>query len=262
MSVDGSDPALREVPLRGGADVLAVEEPLEIRLDGRPLAVLMRSPGEDLDLVAGFLATEGVIDGLDDLTALGHCTDPARPARRNVVLANLAAGVSRREERFERARRELHAVSGCGLCGKASIDRIFQTVPPLAERQPLEEAFVLAAPERLRALQPRFDATGGVHGAALMDRSGALLLAREDVGRHNAVDKVIGARLRAERYPLEGAVLVVSSRAGFEIVQKALVARVSALIAVGAASTLAAELAVRGHLALYTFVREGRYRAL
>lgn len=253
---------------RGGApslDRLVVEEPLEIRLDGRPLAVLMRTPGadpgEDLDLVAGFLATEGVIDGLDDLAGLDHCRDPNRPGRQNVVLARLAAGVRAAGERFERARRDLYAASSCGLCGKASIDRVMQGAPPLETRLVLDPAAVVALPERLRAHQPRFRLTGGLHGAALFDGDGALLAAAEDVGRHNAVDKVIGARLRADRFPLDGTALAVSSRAGFEIVQKALVARIGAVVAVGAASTLADALAREGRLSLYSFVRDGRFNA-
>lgn len=246
-------------------DLLVVEEPLEIRLDDRPLAVLMRTPGaepsEDLDLVAGFLATEGVIDGADDLAGLAHCADPHRPARQNVVLARLAGGAKADPSRFERARRELYAASSCGLCGKASIDRVFQLVPPLDALEPLDPAVVVALPAALRAAQPRFDATGGLHGAALFTPTGALITAAEDVGRHNAVDKVIGRRLRADAYPLDGLVLAVSSRAGFEIVQKALVARLAAVVAVGAASTLADRLARDGRLALYSFVRGGRYNA-
>jgi len=229
-------------------DVLVVEEPIEIRVDDRPLAVLMRTPGadpaEDLDLVAGFLATEGVIDGADDLAGLAHCRDPRRPGRDNVVLVRLAGGAKADPSRFERARRELYAASSCGLCGKASIDRVFQNSPPLDRVQPLDPAIISALPDRLRAAQPRFDATGGLHGAALFTADGTLITAAEDVGRHNAVDKVIGPQ-----------------PAGFEIVQKALVARIAAVVAVGAASTLADELARAGRLALYSFVRGARHNA-
>jgi FdhD protein len=256
------------VPLRRGTtdgvepptdDALVVEEPLEIRLDGRPLAVLMRTPGRDLDLVAGFLATEGVIDGLDDLAGLAPCADPARPNAQNVVLATLASGVRAAPARFERARREMFAGSSCGLCGKASIDRVFQHAPPLEAPFALDPALVCALPARLRATQRLFDTTGGLHGAALFTRDGALLEAAEDVGRHNAVDKVIGARLRADAFPLEDSALVVSSRAGFEVVQKALVARVGAVVAVGAASSLADQLARAAGLSLYSFVRGVRF---
>lgn len=262
---DGIEPVRLRRDGAPADDVLVVEEPLEIRVDDRPLAVLMRTPGadpsEDLDLVAGFLATEGVIDGLDDLAGLAHCADPNRPARDNVVRARLAGGAKADPTRFERARRELYAASSCGLCGKASIDRVFQHAPPLDRLRPLAPAIVPTLPERLRAAQPRFDATGGLHGAALFTATGALLTAAEDVGRHNAVDKVIGRRLRADRYPLDGLVLTVSSRAGFEIVQKALVARIAAVVAVGAASTLADRLARDGRLALYSFVRGASFNA-
>ncbi|MEZ4469492.1 MAG: formate dehydrogenase accessory sulfurtransferase FdhD [bacterium] len=254
------DPGVRRIALADGEDDLVVEEPLEIRVDGRPLAVLMRTPGEDLDLAAGFLATEGVVEDPRDLAGLSHCLDPSIPDRHNVVLAALAAGVEAGAERFERAQRALHALSGCGLCGKASIERVFQHAPPLPARRALAPGQIATLAEALRAAQPRFARTGGLHGAALFSADGAVLVAREDVGRHNAVDKVIGARLRADHWPLEGTALVVSSRAGFEIVQKALVARIGAVIAVGAASTLAHDLAVEGRLALYSFARGGRYR--
>ena len=257
------DAGLRAVRVRrGGGEVddhVVVEEPLEIRVEGRPLAVLMRTPGEDLDLVAGFLATEGVVDGLDDLVALAHCPDPAAANPGNVVLATLHSGIRLGDGRFARAQRVQHAMSGCGICGKASIDKVFLDAPPLAERVSLDADLVRELPGRLRAAQPRFDATGGLHGAALFTTGGDLLGVREDVGRHNAVDKVLGAQLRADAWPPADAVLVVSSRAGFEIVQKALVARVAAVVAVGAASSLAHDLAVSGRLALYTFVRGGRF---
>lgn len=245
------------------ADRLVIEEPLEIRVDDRPLAVVMRTPGasldEDLDLVAGFLATEGVIDGPDDLAGMAHCADPRRPGRQNVVRVRLAAGVRAAGERFERARRDLYAASSCGLCGKASIDRVMLDAPPFEEALAIDEAIVATLPHKMAARQARFAATGGLHGAALFTAEGALLASAEDVGRHNAVDKVIGAMLRADRYPLDGRVLTVSSRAGFEIVQKALMARIGAVVAVGAASTLAHELAGAGRLALFSFVRGDRF---
>ena len=257
------DPGVRSVSVRRGGDAVTdhvvVEEPLEIRVDGRPLAVVMRTPGEDLDLAAGFLATEGVIDGPDDLAALAHCPDPAVPNPGNVVLATLHSGIRLAEARFARAQRVQHAMSGCGICGKASIDRVLVEAPALATRVALDEALVRELPGRLRAAQSRFATTGGLHGAGLFTLDGELLCVREDVGRHNAVDKVVGAQLRADAYPLDDAVLVVTSRAGFEIAQKALVARVAAVVAVGAASSLAHELAVGGNLALYAFVRDGRF---
>lgn len=239
-------------------DALAVEEPLEIHVDGRPLAVLLRTPGDDVDLAAGFLATEGVIDDADDLVDLGPCQDPNRPHAHNRLLARLAPGVRGAAQRVEAASRALYTSSSCGLCGKQTIDRILQHAPPLAVPLHLSPAVLAALPAVLEATQARFAATGGVHGAALITPDGALICAREDVGRHNAVDKVLGAQLRAGRWPLDGLALVVSSRAGFEIVQKALVARVGALVAVGAASTLAHDLAREGNLALYSFARGRR----
>ena len=258
-----------KVRLRRGddevVDTLVTEEPVEIRVDGRPLAVLMRTPGptaeEDLDLVAGFLATEGVIDGADDLAGLATCMDPNRPNGANVVLVNLAGGAKTEPARFERAQRNLYATSSCGLCGKASIDRVFLNAPPLASLMDVPAALVSTLPDKLRAVQPRFALTGGLHGAALFDTDGRLVTAAEDVGRHNAVDKVIGRQLRADAYPLDGMVLVVSSRAGFEILQKAVMARIGAVVAVGAASSLAHELALAGNVALYSFVRGERFNA-
>jgi FdhD protein len=252
----------RRVPLAHGDDTLVVEEPLEIRVDDRPLAVVMRTPGDDLDLAAGFLLTEGVIDGPDDLAALGHCTEPLRENAGNIVIARLAAGSRLDPARVEQATRALFSASSCGLCGKETIDRVFQRIRPLPPGAVLPPVDVLAAlPDRLRALQPVFAETGGSHGAALFDAAGDLLVAREDIGRHNAVDKCLGARLRAGHTPDAdglGLILVVSGRAGFEVVQKAVMGRVSALVAVGAASTLAHDLALRAGLRLFTFARGGR----
>jgi FdhD protein len=258
-----SDPGLRATRVwRSDArhdDTLVVEEPLEIHVDGHPLAVLLRTPGEDEDLAAGFLATEGVIDDLDDLLALGPCQDPNRRHAQNLMLARLAPGVRGAAARVEAATRAVFTSSSCGLCGKRTIDHILQNAPPLAAPLHLSAAVLAGLPDALAAAQPRFRRTGGLHGAALVTPEGAVLCAREDVGRHNAVDKVLGAQLRADRWPLEGLALVVSSRAGFEIVQKALVARVGAVVAVGAASSMAEDLAVRGGMALYSFVRGDRF---
>lgn len=228
-------------------DLLAVEEPLAITLDGHDHAVLMRTPGEDLDLVAGFLATEGVIEDRDDLAAMAPCA-----TSENKVNVLLATGVTRP------APIERPAYAGCGVCGRRSIDEVLAVAEPVAPVD-LPAEVITALPDLLDL--PRFEATGGLHGAALCTSTGDLLLAREDVGRHNAVDKVIGAALRADDWPLEGKVLVVSSRAGFEIVHKALMARVGAVVCVGAASSLAHDLAQAGRLALYSFVRAGRFNA-
>ena len=237
------------------ADHVAAEEPLEIRVEGRPLAVTMRTPGDDLDLAAGFLATEGVIDGPDDLTALAHVDDPLDP-QGNTVDCVLAAGVP--AARRDRAQREFYASSSCGICGKATIDRIFASVPPLAHTLDPSPELLLSLGAKLRAAQDVFEHTGGLHAAALFSASGELLCLREDIGRHNAVDKVIGSRLRADAFPCEDTILVVSGRAGFEIVQKALVARIPVLAAVGAPSSLAVRLAAESGMNLVGFLRDGR----
>lgn len=237
-------------------DEIVREEPLEIRVDDRSVAVTMRTPGDDLDLAAGFLLGEGVIDGADDLVALDHLAgDPAG----NTVVAYVAGGVAAHVASIERATRTQYATSACGICGKASLDRIRLYAPPVRAGFVPDEALIRTLPERLRAGQAVFAATGGLHGAALFTAAGGLEVLREDIGRHNAVDKVLGARLRADRIPVDDAILVLSGRAGFEIIQKARVAGVPVIVAVGAASDLAIELAEDGGIALYGFVRSDRF---
>lgn len=238
-------------------DLLAAEEPLEIRLDGTPLAVTMRTPGHDLDLAAGFLFSEGVIDGPDDLTALGHVDDPLDP-QGNTVYAVLASGVP--ASRRQHAQRDLFASSACGICGKASLDRICASLPATPTPHALPSpAVMLGLPQKLRQAQEVFGWTGGLHAAALFSFDGTLEVLREDIGRHNAVDKVLGWRLRADRVPVSDRILLVSGRAGFEIVQKAAVAGVPVLAAVGAPSSLAARLAQQARMTLIGFLRDGRY---
>lgn len=249
-----SQPGLEtRVVLRDGLpspDQVAVEEPLEIRVEGESVAVTMRTPGHDTELAAGFLLTEGVIEGADDLSALAETGTAG-----NAVDCRLAAGVGAHRKALDQATRDLYATSSCGICGKASIDRIkvIARVPvgPLI----LADAIVRDLPQRLRDQQPGFQQTGGLHGAALVTAEGRLEVVREDVGRHNAVDKVLGWRLIADRIPVHNAVLLVSSRAGFEIVQKARVAGISSVIALGAASSLAIDLAAESGVALYGFAR-------
>ena len=266
MSKDLS-PSLIQVTVdragRSTEDWLAVEEPLEMRVNGRSVAVVMRTPGaspeDDLDLVAGFLLTEGVIDDIDDLVGLKHCMDPAQKNRGNIVIAALATGTRQGRQRLENAVREMYVGSSCGVCGKATIDRVFQRVEPVENPLHLDAELIAQLPDILRQAQPCFDRTGGLHGAAICTVDGNLTIAAEDIGRHNAVDKVIGRSLRAGDFPLDNHILVVSSRAGFEIVQKALMARVGALVAVGAASSLAHQLAERSGLNLYSFVRKAGF---
>jgi FdhD protein len=235
------------------ADQLAVEEPLEIRVEDTPLAVTMRTPGDDLDLAAGFLLTEGVVEEPADLVALAHLAgDPVG----NTVVARLAGGVEAHVEAVRRATRELYATSACGICGKASIDRIRLAAPPVKRVEP-DPDVLRALPDRL--VQPTFARTGGLHAAALFTFDGQLEVLREDVGRHNAVDKVIGHRLRADRVPIDDRILLVSGRLGFEIVQKARMAGIPVLAGIGAASTLAVDLAADARMALFGFLRSDRY---
>ncbi len=246
--------------LRGATpepDWVVVEEPLEIRLGGEPFVVTLRTPGNDLELTAGFLFTEGVIDGPQDLESLEPCRDPLAYDPDNMVTVTLEPVANERKERLEKARRDLTAVAACGLCGKGRLEDVFQRLPQVRSMD-RDLAFLQTLPRRMRRHQSLFQETGGLHAAALFSARGELVVVREDVGRHNAVDKVIGERLLAGRLPLEEHILVVSARAGFEIVQKAVMAEIPILVTVGAASSLAVRLARDHGLALYSFVSEGR----
>lgn len=222
---------------------------MEIRVEGRAIAVTLRTPGDDVDLVTGFLVTEGVIDGADDLSAVGHVTEDT-----NIVDVRLAAGVQAHQHAIERATRELYANSSCGLCGKASIDRVAQRTQQRAQVPDVAEGALLRMARTLRSRQPIFDRTGGLHAAGLFSPSEECLVVREDVGRHNAVDKVIGAALHGE-LDFSVLTLIVSSRAGFEIVQKAAVAGIGVVAVMGAPTSLAIDLAVRNRMVLAGFLR-------
>lgn len=239
-------------------DVVAVEEPLEIRVNGTPVAVLMRTPGLERELVAGFMLTEGIIDDFDDIQAIAPCTEPSLPNRDNIMLTTLAAGCSLADQRIEGAQRQLYTSSSCGLCGKATIDNLFQKIIPQDAFCEVPISLINAAGARAREKQPMFQETGGIHGAALFELSSphTIKATAEDIGRHNAVDKTIGAMVLADKLPLTQHVLWVSGRASFEIVQKALVAGISAMISVGAPSSLAVDLAKRGQLTLIGFARK------
>ncbi len=237
-------------------DHLAVEEPLEIQINGSPFTITMRTPGDDFDLVAGFLVSEGVIHHAEQLETLRYCAGTDEQGRQtfNVVEARLAPGVKLPDTAIER---NVYTTSACGICGTASIDAVEKTgrflLDPLPRQIQLDT--LLALPERLRAAQELFSRTGGVHAAGLFDFSGRLLDIKEDVGRHNAVDKVVGAALRAGSLPLSGTVLQVSGRASFELVQKAWMAGIPVLSAVSAPSSLARDLAERAQLTLAGFSR-------
>jgi FdhD protein len=237
-------------------DTLAAEEPLEIRVSGRPLTVTMRTPGDDFDLVAGFLTAEGVIGRAGDLTAMRVCADTGESGEPtyNVVDVSLAEGVAAPDASVERA---FYTTSACGVCGKTSIDALRHRAPYdlAADGVRLDPGVLSGLPDTLRQAQRVFDRTGGLHAAGLFDEWGALLAVREDVGRHNAVDKVVGWALREGMLPLAGKVLMVSGRASFELVQKAVVAGIPALCAVSAPSSLAVDLAAESALTLVGFLR-------
>jgi FdhD protein len=228
-------------------DDLAVEEPLEIRVDGAAVAVTMRTPGHDLDLALGFLLTEGIAGPANPVRSAVACAE-------NVVDTALSSPVPDLT-----VTRNFYTSSSCGMCGKASIDaiRAVSAWSPTDDVATISSEVLVSLPERLRTAQKAFERTGGLHAAALFTTSGELLCVREDVGRHNAVDKVTGARVLAGADPA-AAYLVVSGRAGFELVQKAVASGVGALVAVGAPSSLAVHLAREAGLGLFGFTREQR----
>lgn len=236
-------------------DALAVEEPLEIRVGGRSVAVTMRTPGHDRELAAGFLLTEGVIRGAADVLDLLVCRDLPDGQAGNVVDAQLAPGVA---VDFTRLTRHVFSASSCGLCGKATLDAVARAFPPVAPGARFDPAWLAALPEQLRTAQPGFAATGGLHASALFARDGDLLCVREDVGRHNALDKVLGWALLADRLPLADCALLVSGRVSFELVQKALAAGLPLIAGLGAPSTLAVDCATRGGQTLVGFLRADR----
>jgi FdhD protein len=238
-------------------DVLAAEEPLEIRVGGRSLAVTMRTPGDDVDLAAGFLVSEGVISHGGQFASARFCAGEPGTVENtyNVLDVTLAPGVAPPDPALAR---EFFMTSSCGLCGKASIDAVrTKSAYAVRDDQLLVDASLLVQfPDRLRAAQAVFEKTGGLHAAALFDgTTGELLVIREDVGRHNAVDKVIGWAVKADLLPLRGTVLMVSGRASFELTQKALMAGIPMLAAVSAPSSLAAELATEMGISLIGFLR-------
>lgn len=255
--LDGSAAAI-EYPVRLREDVLAAEEPLEIRFGSVSFAVTMRTPGDDFDLVAGFLVSEGIIRNQSDLVSLRFCSGEDEEGRQtfNVVEAQFRRGLS-----LPDTGRHIYTSSSCGICGSTSIEAVRKTLTfSLDEDQLRVPVDVLARlPEQLREAQSLFDKTGGVHAAGLFrigDRDEAeLLCIREDVGRHNAVDKVIGWALREGLLPLRGTVLQVSGRASFELVQKAALAGIPVLAAVSAPSSLAADLAAETGITLVGFSR-------
>jgi formate dehydrogenase family accessory protein FdhD len=230
-------------------DDVVVEEPLEIRVNNCSAGVTMRTPGHDFDLAAGFLWTESYISGLDEIGTIAYCPDEEHPELRNVV--NVTLVDTRRQ--FESPRRAWSS-SSCGLCGKSTLDAIRRTIRPCESPLTISRDVLLQLPEKMLLSQPNFSRTGGIHAAALFDPLGKLILIREDLGRHNAVDKVLGAALRERANP-GGLVLVVSGRLGFEIAQKAAVAGIPVVASVSAPSSLAIELATDFGVTAAGFVR-------
>jgi FdhD protein len=230
-------------------DELAVEEPLEIRIGGEPISVTMRTPGEDIELVAGMLLTESLIaPGIRPLIRQEH------PNMVNVAISGLACGMAD----LEKVRRTWVTSTSCGLCGKASIESVHQQFPPVEDDVTIPRDLLPQLVCHLESAQTAFARTGGVHAAAVFDARAKLVVAREDVGRHNAVDKVIGNALLRGLLPLTGHILLVSGRASFEIVQKALGARIPIVAAVSAPSSLSVELASTGGQTLIGFLRADR----
>ena len=237
-------------------DTLVVEEPLEIRVNGKPVTVTMRTPGSDVELAQGFLLTEGVIARRDDVLTVRYCkgAGPDQVNTYNVLDVTLAQDVPTPDLDVTR---NFYTTSSCGVCGKASLD----AVRTISKHGPGDDPSTVAAetlsalPDRLRDEQKVFASTGGLHGAALFDVDGTMLAVREDIGRHNAVDKVIGWALENDRIPLTAAVLLVSGRASFELTQKAVMAGIPVLAAVSAPSSLAVDLASQSGLTLVAFLR-------
>ncbi|MPY54514.1 formate dehydrogenase accessory sulfurtransferase FdhD [Streptomyces acidicola] len=253
---------IRDGVVSARPDTLVAEEPLEIRLNGKPLAITMRTPGDDFALAAGFLVSEGVLGAADELQNIVYCAGAMVDGSNtyNIVDVKTAPGVVIPDITLER---NVYTTSSCGLCGKASLDAVRTTTrwsidetegnstPPVR----LEPELLASLPDRLRAAQRIFDRTGGLHAAALFREDGELLDIREDVGRHNAVDKLVGRALQSGALPLSRTILLVSGRASFELAQKAVMAGLPVLAAVSAPSSLAVDLAAETGLTLVGFLR-------
>lgn len=234
------------------ADETAAEEPLEIVVEGRPVAVVMRTPGNDRELVAGFLLSEGIIGGRGDLFDITGCGDNPEGNRVEALLARPG------EVNLEKLTRHVFTSSSCGVCGKATMDAVLREFPAAAPGPGVAAATIAGLPERLRAGQAAFAATGGLHACALFDARGEPLAVREDVGRHNAVDKILGWALWGDALPLREHILMVSGRTSFEILQKALAAGIPMVAAISAPSSLAVEFARRNGQTLIGFLRGNR----
>ena len=241
-------------------DVTAAEEPLDIRLHGQSFAIVMRTPGDDQALAAGFLFSERVIREAADIGAVEHCRHPERAEAHNIVDVFLRGAAAERARDLLARRRRVAANSSCGICGRASIDELSTDLRPITTGGGIAASLITSMPGRLRETQAAFDETGGLHGAALFSLDGAMLGAAEDVGRHNAVDKIVGRLLLDERQ-IGDAILMVSGRVSFEIVQKAWLAGIPVVAAVSAPTSLAVDLARQAGITLLGFVRPPGFNA-
>ncbi len=237
------------------ADRVAVEEPLEVRVNGAAFAVVMRTPGDDLALAAGFLLAEDVVRTAAEIGAIERCDDVEDEARGNVLNVTVTGEATARLGVRLGERRQIIATAACGLCGRRTIESLQTRVARVGGAWTVPAAIVLGLPEALRATQAAFDATGGIHASALCDRDGRVQLMAEDVGRHNALDKIVGRALLDGRVPLDDHLLVVSGRSSYELVQKALLAGVPLVAGVSAPSSLAVALAHETGITLCGFVR-------
>jgi FdhD protein len=237
-------------------DDVAIEEPLEIRVAGEPVSITMRTPGNDRELALGFLYSEGVIGSIDDVGSVAPCGRIGDDGFGNVIDVLPGAGIALAPERIVGARRGTLTTSACGVCGRLSIDDLTSRCSPLHDDSRISAATLTRMCTGMREHQHIFARTGGVHAAALFEPSGAEAVIREDVGRHNAVDKVIGALVHARALPANGRVLIVSGRLSFEIVQKAAVAGIPIVASISAATSLAIDLASRMNITLVAFVRD------
>lgn len=247
-------------------DALAIEEPLEIRLEYalgeeqkvQNVSVTMRTPGNDAELAAGFLFTEGIVKNINDITDISHCFIACAENKENVILVKLNEGVI---PNLQNTARNFYTTSSCGVCGKGSINAI-RTVGSFTQQNDniaINNELLYQLPDVLRKQQQVFDATGGLHASALFNLDGELLLIKEDVGRHNALDKLIGSALKKNLLPLNNHILLLSGRASFELIQKAVMAGIKIIAAVGAPSSLAVELAAEFEITLAGFLRNRRF---
>jgi FdhD protein len=248
--------AVRTGPEAGESrDRVAVEEPLEVRVNGEPFAVIMRTPGSDRDLAAGFLLAEDVVREVDEVGLIEYCEDVEEEGRGNTLNVTVTGDAGERLDGRLRERRRVVMTSSCGLCGRRTIASLRARVSGVGGDWTVPAAVVSTLPGTLRAAQHVFDATGGLHAAGLFDLDGRLLLMAEDVGRHNALDKIVGRSLLEGRLPLDRTLLQVSGRTSYELVQKALLAGIPLVAAVSAPSSLAIDLADAAGITLCGFVR-------